>query len=59
MIDWFKSLFWYIIDRALTAFLCMLEYAYNPQERYDEARRRRGIYLICICIKARDVDKDP
>ena len=59
MIDWFKNLFWYIIDRALTAILCMLEYDYKPQERYDEAWRRRGIYLIRICIKARDVDIEP
>ena len=59
MIDWFKNLFWYIIDRALTVFLCMLEYDYKPQERYDEAWRRRGIYLIRICIKARDVDIEP
>ena len=56
MIDWFKNVFWYIIDRAFIAFSCILEYAYNPQERYDEACHCRGIYLIRICIKAKDID---
>ena len=36
MIDLFKNMFWSIIDRALTVLSYMLEYAYNPQERYDE-----------------------
>ena len=49
--DWFKNVSWYIIDRAFTALGCMLEYVYNPQKRYDEARRYSpppGIYLIHI-----------
>ena len=49
MIDWFKNVFWYIIDRALTA-----------QERYDEARRGSvltEIYLFRINVK--DVDIEP
>ena len=36
MIDLFKNMFWFIMDRALTVLSCMLECAYNPQERYDE-----------------------
>ena len=36
MIYLFKNVFWYIIDGAFTALLCMLEYAYGPQGTYDE-----------------------
>ena len=37
----------------------MLEYVYDPQKSYDKARRPRGIYLIRICIKAKDADIEP
>ena len=60
MNDWFKNVFWYISDGAFTALSCMLEYAYNPQERYDEARRRSPLpEIYLICIKAKDVDIEP
>ena len=60
MIGWFKNVFRYVTDGAFTALSCMLEYAYNPQERYDESCRRsplQEIYLIPI--KAKDVDMEP
>ena len=40
MTDLYKNVSWYIIDRALIALSWMLEYAYNPKEKYYEVRRR-------------------
>ena len=62
MIDLFKSIFWYIIERACTVLLYMLKYVPGVQEAYDEAVASRrslltGIYLIRI--KAKDVDIEP
>ena len=38
----------------------MLKYAYNPQERYDEARRCSPLpEIYLILIKAKDVDIEP
>ena len=60
MIGWFKNVFWYIIDKAFTALPCVLEYAYDSQERYDESCRCNPLpELYLIHIKAKDVDKEP
>ena len=62
MIDLFKNIFWYIIEKACTVLLYMLKYVPGVQEAYDEAVACRrslltGIYLIRI--KAKDVDIEP
>ena len=45
------------IEPALS---CMLEYSYNPQERYNEARRRSPLpEIYLIRIKVKDVDIEP
>ena len=51
----------YIIGLICPVLSRILEYILGSQgmHEYDEAHCRGGIYLICICIKAGDVDIEP
>ena len=54
MIDLFKNIFWYIIDRTPLIVLCyMLKYVVGVQEEYDEVvlRKPNSFMSVSDCLK--------
>ena len=62
MVDLFKNVFWYIIERAFNALMHALDYILRAEEAYHKAvagRYKPLLEIYFIRIKAEDVDIEP